>query len=165
LRRYPHIKALLLLSSSVLIGCAGTVREPVLESNKDPSFQYDGVYLASVNHAGGIQYIENWEFNCSPQEFEFQFAVNESVVDMGTNEAGVQQTGFVDKDGRFRVPIPTDNSIRASGRSDSTINNGQVTIILQGELKGDNPFGYYVQGVKQFNNKGCSYRMNFSKTQ
>lgn len=165
MKRYPHITALCLLISTVLSGCAGTVSKPVAEANKDPSFQYDGVYLATVKHAGGIQYIESWEFNCSPQEFEFQFAVNESVVDMGTNEAGVQQTGFVDKDGRFRVPIPTDNAIRASGRSDATIDNGQVTIILQGELKGDKPFGYYVQGVKQFNNKGCSYRMNFTKGQ
>ena len=163
MRFHPLTLVAVLFGTTMAIGCAGTVSKPVLEADKDPSFQYDGVYLATVEHKGGIQYIENWEFNCQPQDFEFQFAVNQSVVDMGADKSGTQQTGFVDKNGRFRVPIPTDDAIKASGRSDSTINDGQVTLILQGELKGDKPFGYFVHGIKQFNNKGCSYRMDFQK--
>jgi len=151
--------------SLALYSCAGTVSNPVTEANKDPSFQYDGVYLATINHRGGKQFIENWEFNCSPQEFEFQFVVNDSVVDMGAKKGGVPNVGYVDSNGRFRVPIPTDDAIKETGGSDSTINQGQVTFILQGELKGDKPFGYFVQGVKQFNNRGCTYRMNFTKDQ
>lgn len=102
--------------------------------------------------------------SCAAQDFSFQFSVRESVIDMGKDFSGVQQTGYVDTNGRFRVPIPTNQEMKASGRSDLTLDQGAITVILQGELQGDEPFGYYVQGVKQFNNRGCSYRMNFTKT-
>lgn len=148
---------------AALSGCAGIVDKQVSEENKDPTFQYDGLYSAIVNHPGGIQYIQQWQMNCGAQEFEFEFAVKESVIDMGISKPGTQQTGFVGTDGQFRVPIPTDKAIKASGTSDVTMDQGQVTLILQGELKGDKPFGYFVYGVKQFNNRGCSYRMNFTK--
>ena len=138
MKTHLRIAATALSICAAVSGCAGTVWNPVLEANKDPSFQYDGIYVATVNKSGGTQFVENWEFKCAPQEFDFQFEVYKSVVYIGAND------GFVDKDGRFRVPIPTDDAIQSSALSESSIYDGQVTLILQGELRGTKPFGYYV---------------------
>ena len=161
---FSTIKTLALAAGALyLAGCAGTLIRPVAEEDKDPTFQYDGVYKATIDHPGGGQQIDQWTFNCAPRKTEFQFAVRESVVDMGTSEDGTQNIGYVNKDGKFRVPIATDAEIRAAGNSDSSIDAGAITIILQGQLTQPGPFGFYVDGVKQFNNRGCTYRMDFEK--
>ncbi len=149
--------------STALTGCAGVVSKPVLEANKDPSFQYDGIYKASIKQGTKIQRIQTWQVSCPAQEFSFQFSVKESVIDMGKVFSEEQQTGYVDTNGRFRVLIPTNREMKASGRSDSTLDQGAITVVIQGELQDDEPIGYYVQGVKQFNNRGCSYRINLAK--
>ena len=157
MKTHLRIAATALSICAAVSGCAGTVWNPVLEANKDPSFQYDGMYVATVNKSGGTQFVENWEFKCTPQEFDFQFEVNKSVVYIGAND------GFVNKDGRFRLLIPTQDAIQTSVLSESSIYDGRVTLIIQGKLNEAKPFGYYVQGIKQFNNQGCTYPMNFKK--
>lgn len=144
------------------------VNRPVAEASKDPDYRYDGNYVATVRHSGGIQFIDQWHINCATQDFNFRLHVEESVVyidDFNTakHNGEDRQSGFVDRDGRFRFQFDTDRSIRAYNSSDDTIFQAKITLILQGKLSGEKPFGYYAEAVREFVNRGCSYRMYFER--
>lgn len=48
-----------------------------------------------------------------------------------------------------------------SGTSGDKIIAGEITIILRGILGGNKQVGYVTNGIQQFGNNGCTYRVRF----
>ena len=167
-RSKPIVRApIALLGALVLGACVGNVARPVPESARDTEGRHDGLWVAKVDAPGGRQTIEQWHFDCRPLSFEWTFEVRDGVVRIdvsdGDGEGAVRHEAFVDADGRFRLEMPLEHSVRASAGSDQPISDGAVTLILEGELGGENPRGHYVAGVRQFLDRGCRHRVDYDR--
>lgn len=157
--------AIALLGALALGACAGNVARPVPESARDTEGRHDGIWVAKVDAPGGRQTVEQWYFDCRPIAFEWTFEVRDGVasIDMSDGDETVRHEAFVDADGRFRLEMPLEESVRASAGSDQQISDGAVTLILEGELGGEDPRGYYVAGVRQFLDRGCRHRVDYDR--
>jgi len=162
-RRSPTTVLLAVLATMVLSGCAGTVGSVIPESSRDTSGRFDGLWTTSVKSPGGRQNIERWQFNCAAQDFAFDIVIKNGLVQFA-NQADNQkltERSYVDEEGRFRLELPLDAKARAGGGSDSQISDGRITVILEGELSGDDPNGFYTAGIAQFLNRGCRYPVDY----
>lgn len=154
---------MVVMATWTLGACTGTVGSVIPESERDTSGRFDGLWTASVNSPGGTQDIERWQFNCAAQDFAFDIVIKDGLV-VFANQADNQkltERSYVDADGRFRLELPLDAKARAAGGSDSQISDGSITVILEGDLTGDNPRGFYTAGVADFLNRGCRYPVKY----
>ena len=152
------ISLALVVTATLLSGCAGGVAMAIKEQNKDPANSYDGAYVATVKHPGGTQQMgNNWVSNCGAQDFSVPVNVSDSEASLRWNDDTTLK-GFVDKNGRFRMEEPLGNTATARG---TIMLNNSVTVIFQGVLSDDEMVGQLVYGVGQFNGRGCSYRVSY----
>ena len=169
-RARPKVRRTLLVvavaSLAVLAGCAGTVSRPVAESARDTSGRHDGLWTATVKSPGGRQNIERWVFDCGAQDFAVPLSVDDGRIFVRSGiwqEATRDEPVYIDESGRFRMEIPSENVARAGPGSDSQMSDGRVTYILQGRLDEEEPRGLFVYGVRQFVDRGCTYRVDFAR--
>ncbi|MFK7994075.1 MAG: hypothetical protein AB8B87_08045 [Granulosicoccus sp.] len=151
--------AIVVLLALNLGGCAGTVGSMVREADKDPAFSFDGNYLMTVDHPGGRQEMgSGWYIDCSGTRLESPLTIANSEISWQAGPESVVN-GFIDSNGKFRLEQLLEDDIR----SDSTLSDGSITLILQGDVSGDVMKGLLVYGVAQFTKKGCSYPVSYSK--
>jgi len=142
-----------------LQGCA-TVTKPVSSSDRDQSGTFDGTWSATVVNTPRTQYgPSNWEFTCGDQSGR---SLGEITVSNGVAQTQmVDQKTFVNRDGKFRFEIPMGVVAAASGKSDATIHNGDMTFIIYGSLK--EAKGSMVYGIAEFRNNGCRSSVKFQR--
>ena len=166
-RPFPRLPARVAALALVLAlgACAGNVSRPVPEESRDTSGRHDGLWVAKVDTPGGQQTIERWQFKCGPLSFEWPFEVRDGVARINFEDGGetTVHEAFVARSGRFRLEMPLDVRARASGGSDSQISNGEVKLILEGDLGDAEPRGYYVEGIRDFLYRGCRQRVEYER--
>ena len=72
-----------------------------------------------------------------------------------------QNVTYVNSNGQFRFEVPTEFEAKAAGRSDSSVNDGAITLILIGSLSDQK--GSFTIGVAQFANNGCTSEMSYQR--
>lgn len=141
-------------------GCASAVLRPVAESDKDPSGSFDGPWQVVINKAPGIQYGPgNWTFNCTGEEGELGLMVRNSVAQISFERRFHE--AFVSQSGRFRFEVPLLQAAKSSGTSDSSLDRGEMTLIIRGSL--DEGAGFLTWGVKEFANDGCTSGLDITR--
>lgn len=167
LSSYRHIVvssiAPLLLTTFVLQGCLPGNTRPVSEANKDTSGTYDGTWTAVGKSTAAVQQgIGNWRHNCSDRSGQrygpIYITEGEATLWLDSNKG----TTFIDPEGKFRLEIPLNAVAKASGTSDSSINNGKMTFILTGSLQDQT--GNMIFGIAELGNSGCRSAMTFEKS-
>lgn len=151
------------LGAILISGCSSVVVKPVSESGKNNSGNYDGRWMTTAVHTRRLQYGPgNWQFTCEDRSGD-QIGIIE-VVDgkarFSWDESGTEGT-FVSNSGKFRFEIPTGVVAAASGTSDSSISNGDMTALIYGSLKSGK--GKFTLGIAQFGNAGCTSKLQFQK--
>lgn len=142
----------------MLGGCAGTVGFMVPESDKDPAFSFDGAYTLEVDHPGGRQEMSSgWFSKCQAEKITAGFTIKDSKISWPVNNSVAE--GFVNKNGEFRLEKLLDGEVKGT----TTLSDGSVTLILQGDVSENTMKGLLVYGVAQFTNRGCSYPVSYSK--
>ncbi len=151
----------LAVSASILSGCAPAGLRSVSEENKDTSGTYDGQWVAVGVSTASTQRVGTWRLTCTDQQDKKFGPINvsngQASLDIGNDEG----KGFVDGAGIFRLEVPIEAIARASGTSDSSINNGAVTVILNGSLADQT--GFLTFGVAQFGNAGCATSVTYNR--
>ncbi len=152
--------AIIAVLAFMLSGCAGTVSSMVRESDKDSAFTFDGNYTYAVDYPASRQTLgPGWFSDCRAEKYSSSLRIVNSEVLWRWNEDLVV-TGFVDSRGRFRLEEALEKDIKGRGEA---LSDGSVTVILQGDVSEDTMKGLLVYGVAQFNNRGCSYPVAYSK--
>jgi len=137
------------------------VAKPVTESSKDTSGTFDGRWVGSVESTAQSQYGPgNWKFSCNDRSGErFGFIVENGQATMQLMDR--QNVTYVNADGQFRFEVPTEIDAKAGGRSDLSVNDGAITLILIGSLSDQK--GSFTIGVAQFANNGCTSEISYQK--
>jgi len=158
LKNSSHKIAMAAVLTVALQGCAV---KPVSQSDRDQSGAFDGVWNATVVNTPRIQYGPgNWEFSCGDQTGR---SLGKIMVNNGVAKTQmVDQQAYVNSSGRFKFEIPMGEVAAASGTSDSTITNGDMTFILSGSLKSEK--GSMVYGIAEFGNTGCRSSVEFKRS-
>ncbi len=151
-----------LLFSTLLTSC-GAVPKQIDSENRDTSGQYDGVWDVSVGKGRTLQYVQNWQFNCGDMSNSFQFAVRDGTIGLQSSKANV--TGYVSSQGRFKMYLPIEGEASASGTSDSSINNGERRLVLQGRLGEETGEGFFTVGIAEFGYAGCTSKTQFKRVE
>lgn len=152
--------ALVVAFAFTLTGCAGTVSSMIRASDKDPSFSFDGNYTFSVDYPASRQTLgPGWFANCRAEKSTGAINVVASEVFWPLLGDAVA-SGFIDSDGRFRVEQPLETEAKGSRE---VLSDGSATAILQGDISDDTMKGLLVYGLAQFNGRGCSYPVTYSK--
>jgi len=151
------------LSAVLLSGCSGIVVKQVSESNSATSGTFDGRWQATVVNTAGLQYgPDNWQFTCDDRSGQdLGVIVVENGKAQSPWDANGKATTFVSNKGKFRFAIPTGIVAAASGTSDTSISNGNMTAIIYGSLKSGK--GKFTMGIKEFGNAGCTSKISFTK--
>jgi len=145
--------------SFLLSGCSslGVVKQ-VSENDKDPSFSYDGSYMASVNSRGGRQFLGNgWSIDCSARDFRTEISVNSSEVSWRFGDEEIK--AYVDRNGKFKLVAPLDAKLNVTG---GTSSDDRMQAVLQGVIHADVMTGRFVYAASQFNGRGCTYPVSYS---
>lgn len=151
---------LALLCSATITGCASTAFRPVSEENKSQSNSFDGQWMVTIQKAAGTQYGPgNWAYNCSGEPGEFPLSVQDSVIEMSFRNQ-LHDT-YVDDAGKFRLEIPLDSKASAQGVSDSSLDRGEMTLIVTGSLAKQQ--GLLVWGIAEFANDGCKSKLTMAR--
>lgn len=140
-----------------LTACTDTVRQPLTESERDIRGVYDGRWIAHVSKPAKTQHVAQWVFTCPGEAYDLPFIVRGGRLQLADGET------WVNRDGKFRLEVPSDRKLKESAGSGDSISRGQVTIILQGSLAGNSPSGYITAGVEQFGNNGCSSKVRYER--
>jgi hypothetical protein len=155
--------SLALVFVAALTGCAGAVPRAVAEADRDTTGRFDGEWLVRVDATRNKQEIQRWVMSCQTDAYILPMLVRSGKASINIGDAQSHETyqAWVDDKGRFRMSIPTDASAHESGTSDDKIIAGEITIILRGILGGNKQVGYVTNGIRQFGNNGCTYRVRF----
>ena len=105
------------------------------------------------------QTVNRWIMNCGDMRNRFTMTVEDSTIQFD-NELGTHKA-YVNEEGLFRMMMPLPGEARASGGTAESIHNGKGTLILEGNLGGEEPFGQYTNGIAEFGNAGCSTRVRY----
>jgi len=154
--------ALLLPVALSLQACLSSfVAKPITESSRDTSGTFDGRWVASVESTAQSQHGPgNWKFDCDDRSGErFGITVENGQATMPLMNR--QNVTYVNSNGQFRFEVPTEFEAQADGRSDSSVNDGAITLILIGSLSDQK--GSFTIGVAQFANNGCTSEMSYQR--
>ncbi len=150
-----------LLLCMLVSACAGTVNRVTPESERDRSGTYDGDWIAVVAKAASPQEIQEWSMTCSDWSDEFEVLISDGKVSVLQGDQ-VAST-YVSTAGKFRLEIPTGYRVGASNASEAQMDNGNITLVLHGNLKHKTPQGQFVVGVAQFGNSGCTSKVKYKR--
>ena len=152
-----------LLATTLLSACSGFVARQTSEQDRDTSGRFDGPWRVSVAKGAEVQHVQNWTFNCGDMTSEFDILIQDGTFNLRSNASTA--TSYVSKDGNFKISLPLTGKASASGRSDSSINNGERRLILSGRLGSDKPAGIITYGIADFGWSGCTSKTKFSRIQ
>jgi len=151
----------LIASACILQSCLPAGFLPISEENKDSSGRFDGQWEAVGISTATTQRVGIWRLTCSDKKDKTYGPIRVSDGRASTTIGGREGTGFIDSTGSFRLEVPVAVEARAAGNSDSTLNNGAVTIILNGSLADQT--GLLTFGVADFANAGCATSVAYNK--
>jgi len=150
----------LIFAAVLATGCAGLVN-PVSEGDRDTSGAYDGRWVATHGFTADTQTVQGWRMNCSAPAESFGLLVADGTLKVAGGEPEVET--YVSAGGKFRLEMPTSSEIRESVGSDSSISDGKITMILQGNLSETEPGGLFTMGIAQLGNSGCTSKYSFER--
>lgn len=143
----------------LISACASTVSRPVSESERDTTGKYDGQWNVKSVRTLSPQTFGTWRSNCTDPKLDFTFEVLAGEVKLTSNEE--PQSAFVDKNGRFRMIIPSGQRVGASVSSTRNLNS-EMAFVLEGRLGEDPPVGRYIRELVQLGD-GCKSSLAYSK--
>ncbi len=149
-----------ILSATLLTSC-GAVPMQVKSEDRDVAGLYDGVWNVAIAKGRALQYVQNWQFTCGDMSSSFHIAVDDGTIELESSKTTV--TGYVSDKGRFKIYLPIEGDASASGRSDSSINNGERKVVLRGRLGEENGVGYITYGIAEFGYAGCTSKARFKR--
>jgi len=163
LNREIKIATVLLLSTFV-VSCAGTMGPGVSEKNRDTTGTFDGIWTVDVQKAAGTQYYGKWHVSCGDMRRSFNMRVNDGTMTL--SDAADAKKAFVSAGGVFKITLPMSDDAQASGNSSSTISNGDMQMILTGTLAASdgNSKGYITYGIAEMGYAGCTAKTKFKLT-
>ena len=163
--RFPQVTAVsTLLATALLSSCTSTRTISVSIAEIDPDFNFDGVYLASVQDHGGRQYVEHWQFNCGPIDIKQVFSVVYSEIGWrGNHQNEAVGVGYVNEIGEFKVNIPNSSVTGADSDASQVISADILNLIVKGNLDPEDMKGVLTYSVQPCQEKGCTYRMKIAK--
>lgn len=153
----PAVAGLLI----VIQGCASVVLQPVDESNKDQTGSFDGRWTITQEKTTGVQYgAGNWVFSCSGKPGPWgRLKVDDGEVSI--NFKNKERNTFIGKSGQFRFEVPLEIVAEAKGTSDSSVDRGEMTMLLSGSLKKGS--GFLTWGIAEFANNGCTTNLKYTR--
>ena len=158
-----NAKAGLLLPIAALLlqGCLSTlVTKPISESSRDTSGTFDGQWAGTIESTAGQQYGPgNWTFTCDDRSGDRFGPISVKDGKATMPMADKMNETFVNSEGQFRFEVPIDTEATAGGTSDSSINDGAITLILIGSLSSQT--GSFTIGIAQFANDGCTSAVSY----
>jgi len=147
------------VATIMLQGCAPMTIKQVSESARDTSGTYDGEWMVVVENTAGHQYGPgNWEFECADRSGE---KLGPFIVSDGVASISSENQTYVNSKGKFRIVLPLSVKAAASGTSDSTLTNDQMTLFIHGSL--EKQAGYMKVGIADLSNAGCTSTVSFHK--
>ena len=155
------LSASLIISACILQGCFPAGFRPVSEENKDTSGSFDGRWIAVGQSTASTQRVENWTLRCADRKDISYGPINVSDGEATANLGRFKGEGFVDSSGNFRIEVPIEAEAKESGTSNSTIQDGAVTMIFTGSLAKQT--GFLTFGIAQFGNSGCDTSVAYNK--
>lgn len=162
-RRFLTLPVLAIALTLPLQGCLSSfVAKPISETNKDTTGAFDGQWTGVVKSTAGQQQgTGNWRLTCNDRAGDKfgPIVVNGGQATMPL--LNKQNTTFVNSKGQFRFEVPTETSVSESDRSDTSLNNGAVTLILNGSLTEQT--GHFIIGIAEFANSGCTSKVVYEK--
>ena len=152
-----------LAAATLAAGCTGPMTR-IDGDDRDTSGTYDGHYRMQLDERRrGFQNVGTWQMNCGTGGFDVLLNVEGGSARMQVRYSDAERPdepiqSYVDDRGRFRFEVPIAGEAAASGTSSSTIDNGAIKLIHQGELEADGSSkGIYTVGIAEFGYAGCSY--------
>ena len=156
-RRSFTSAALTLLSAGLLQACVGGIGTVALE-DKDSTGRFDGIWQINVLEGASVQHAAEWRLNCSDMSHSFKVLVQDGVMRVWMHGPDEEpSTTYIAVDGRFRMSAPTGTKSVANSSS-PMLGNPENTMILNGTLNRTAGKGWYVWGVREFGNHGCTSR-------
>ena len=146
-------------------GCAATGPMTMVDDeDRDTPGAYDGAYrLRLAERPRGFQNVGTWQMRCATNGFDIPMTVEDGTARLRTRFTGAADprapvVSFVSRDGGFRFEVPLASRAEATGTSSSTLDNGAMKLIYQGDLaeSGDSR-GLYTVGIAEFGYAGCAY--------
>ena len=150
--------SLTLCFALALSACAGTVNRTPTAADADSEGKYNGVWQVLVSKNGGRQQVANWTLRCGDMSNKFSISVNDGVLSFSNSENA--PTYYVAKNGNFKVNFPIAQKAKESATSDGTMANGNVRIILQGNL--EKGTGFITHGIAELGYGGCTAKTKFN---
>ena len=155
-----------LLAGALAGGCTAVGPMSMVDADeRDESGAYDGTYrLRLAERPRGFQNVGRWRMSCGTGGFDLPMTVRDGTARLGVRfdsaaDPGAPITSHVAKGGGFRFEVPMSRPMQAAGTSSSTLDNGAVKLIYQGELAEDGTSrGLFTQGVAEFGYAGCAHR-------
>lgn len=164
IRKFPLLTLPLLAITLALPlqGCLSSlVVKPISEANKDTSGAFDGRWTGTIKSTPAKQQGPgNWTMTCTDRTGD-KFAINVSGGEANMGLANRQNKTFVNSKGQFRFEVPTGSNVTASGTSDSSLNDGSVTLILTGSL--EDMAGNFIIGIADLSNAGCTSKVIYER--
>ena len=160
-RSFGNTFIAVIASVCILQGCFPAGLRSVSEENKDTSGTYDGRRVAVGKKTASVQTVSGWKITCVNKEDKNYGPINVSDGEVSISIGGNQGKGFIGNTGNFRLEVPLDAEVTASGTSDESITNGAVTLIFTGSLADQT--GLLTFGVDDFGNAGCATSVTYDK--
>lgn len=146
-----------------LLGCASPMTEQTTMEERDYSGRYDGLWGVEIHRSPGVQYLQNWQMSCANLEDETNLLIkNGKIMSVGGQDTSQTNT-YISLNGKFRYIQPSSQTLRESGGSDATLDNGAVKIIFNGKLNQGKGKGFLTIGVAQFGYDGCKSKVTFTR--
>lgn len=147
------------LLAAALAGCASP---DVTFERRDLTGTYDGVWVVRSISTERMQKAGPYvTMTCRHQDFRVPFEIADATLEFWEG-----RTAYVGPEGRFTTRLPTEDQVRQGAGSEVPI-SGNFTLILRGELSpvsgsGDGTLTY---GLAQFNNRGCTTKLGYTRVQ
>ncbi len=150
-----------LAAGFVISACATSGLVP--DSERDTSGAYDGQWLVEVLDTPNTrQTFGRWILNCEGMAWQFPVVVSNGEISATID--GILSTANVDSDGNFLLVAATVAASSEKAGSAASIQQGEITLFISGDLDGEQPSGTFRSGVKQFANNGCRTKARFIKS-
>jgi len=148
-----YILAGLVVSVSVVQGCAVSSLKEVSENDRDLSGEFEGRWIGRVTSTASRQPIGRGFLACSDGTGRtYSFIVSDGNISTST------ASSFVDSDGNFRIVAPSNIRYSVQGGSKVT---GDNNLILRGSLK--SKVGFEKHTSSALNGNGCSSKLELVK--
>jgi len=142
-----------------LSACAGTVNKTPTAADSDSEGKFNGVWEVQVSKNGGRQQVANWTLRCGDMSNRFSIQVNNGILTFSNSDKA--PTYYVSKNGSFKLNFPIAQKARESATSDGTMSNGNVRIILQGNL--NKGVGFLTHGIAELGYGGCTAKTKMKR--